>query len=102
MHKITTIIEKTLEAKKVFSTVFLDVAQGFDKVWHEGLFHKIEQLLPAEYSQLLKSHLFDQYFGVKQDDEYSELKQIKAGVPQGSVLGLVGPVPTIHERPPTT
>jgi len=48
----------------------LDVAQAFDKVWHEGLFHKIEQLLPAEYSQLLKSYLSDRYFRVKQEDEY--------------------------------
>ena len=41
VHRITTIIEKTLEEKKVCSTIFLDVVQAFDKVWHEGLFHKI-------------------------------------------------------------
>jgi hypothetical protein len=65
------------------------VAQAFDKAWHEGLFPKIEQLLPAEYSQLLKSYLSDRYFRVKQENEYSELKHIQAGVPQGSVLGPV-------------
>jgi len=65
------------------------VAQAFDKVWHEGLFHKIEQLLPAEYRQLLNSYLSGRFFRVKQEDEYSELKQIKAGVPQGSVLGPI-------------
>jgi len=50
--------------------------------------HKIEQLPPAEHSQLLKSNLSDRYFGVK-EDEYSKLKQIKAVVQQGSVFGPV-------------
>lgn len=36
VHRIINIIVKTLEDKKVCSTVFLDVAQAFDKVWHEG------------------------------------------------------------------
>jgi hypothetical protein len=89
VHRITTITEKTLEEKKVCSAIFLDVAQASDKVWHEGLFHKIEQLVPAEYSQLLKSYLSDRYYRVKQEDQYSQLKQIKAGVLQGSVLGPV-------------
>jgi len=69
VHRITTVIEKTLGEKKVCSTIFLDVAQAFDKVWHEGLLHKIEQLLPAEHSQLLKSYLSDRYCRVKQEDE---------------------------------
>jgi hypothetical protein len=57
VRNITTLIEKTLEEKQECSTIFLDVAQAFDKVWHEGLFHKLELLLPTEYSQILKSYL---------------------------------------------
>ena len=38
---------------------------------------------------MLKSYLTDRYFWVKQGEEYSELKPIKAGVPQGSVQGPV-------------
>jgi len=48
--------------------------------------HKIEQLLPAEHSQMLKSYLSDRYFRVKQEDKYSGFKQIMAGVLQGSAL----------------
>jgi hypothetical protein len=89
VHRITSIIEKSLEEKQVCCTTFLDVAQAFDRVWHEGLLHKIELLLPSDYSQLLNSYLTDRNFRVKQGEMYSELKPIKAGVPQGSVLGPV-------------
>lgn len=87
VHRITNIIENTLEEKKVCSAVFLDVAQAFDKVWHAGLCYKMQQFLPTEYSQIMKSYLQERYFRIKQDDAFSSLREIKAGVPQGSVLG---------------
>ena len=46
VHRITDVIERSLEGGKVCSTIFLDVAQVFDKVWHEGLKHKLNRLLP--------------------------------------------------------
>uniref|UniRef100_A0A0A9YSX4 Putative RNA-directed DNA polymerase from transposon X-element n=2 Tax=Lygus hesperus TaxID=30085 RepID=A0A0A9YSX4_LYGHE len=87
VHRITSIIEKALEERKVCSAIFLDVTQAFDKVWHEGLNHKLRKMLPAQYAELLESYLTDRYFRIKQDDAYSEAKKIQAGVPQGSVLG---------------
>lgn len=89
VHRITSIIEKSLEEKKICSAIFLDVAQAFDKVWHVGLKHKLKILLPKQFSQLLESYISERYFRVKQDDVYTALKEIKAGVPQGSVLGPV-------------
>jgi hypothetical protein len=89
VHRITNITEQSLEEKKVCSTVFLDVAQAFDKVWHEGLNHKPKVLLPVQYSRILESHISGRYFRIKQEDVYFDLRKIQAGVPQGSVLGPV-------------
>lgn len=89
VHRITSVIEKALEEKKVCSTIFLDVAQAFDKVWHKGFIYKIDQMLPEQYSKILTSYISDRYFRIKQEDSYSKLNEIKAGVPQGSVLGPV-------------
>lgn len=67
----------------------MDVAQAFDKVWHRGLEHKLQRDLPKQFYEILKSYIGDRYFRVKYEDEYSYLKKILAGVPQGSVLGPV-------------
>lgn len=37
---LVSIAESSLEEKKVCVSVFLDVAQAFDKVWHHGLLQK--------------------------------------------------------------
>jgi len=89
VHRITNSVENALEEKKVCSAVFLDVAQAFDKVWHEGLNYKLRTILPKQYAEILESYLGERFFRIKQGGAYSELKEIKAGVPQGSVLGPV-------------
>jgi hypothetical protein len=52
VHRITDIIEKTLENKGVCSAVFLDIAQVFDRVWHRGLLHKLRSTLPDHFDLL--------------------------------------------------
>jgi hypothetical protein len=89
VHRITSLIEIALEEKKVCSAIFLDVAQAFDKVWHEGLNHKLRTILSKQCAEILESYLTERFFRIEQGDAYSELKEIKAGVPQGSVLGPV-------------
>jgi hypothetical protein len=64
----------------------LDVAQAFDKVWHEGLNHKLRTLLPKQYAKILQSYLAERFYRVKQGDAYSEVKEIKSGVTQGRLL----------------
>jgi hypothetical protein len=65
------------------------VSQAFDRVCLKGLEYKLRSLLPKQYSDILTSYIRERIFRVKFENEYSGSKQIKAGVPQGSVLGPV-------------
>lgn len=87
VHRTVRTINDCLENKEFCSAAFLDVTQAFDKVWHAGLLYKIKQYLPHCYFDLLRSYLNDRHFLVKYNDAFTKLYPIKAGVPQGSVLG---------------
>lgn len=89
VHRITNVIEQSLEERKICSAVLLDVSQAFDKVWHNGLLRKIRGVLPKPYVEVIKSYLEDRYFRVKLEDAYSRIKEINTGVPQGSILGPI-------------
>ena len=69
--------------------MFLDVSQAFDRVWIQGLIHKLSTHLPAHFVQLLTSYLYECQFQVHYGDAVSDVQPISAGVPQGSVLGLI-------------
>jgi Reverse transcriptase (RNA-dependent DNA polymerase)/Endonuclease-reverse transcriptase len=88
-HRLVEVIEESLERKQYCSAVFLDIKQAFDRVWHEGLLYKLKTAVPHPYYLLIKSYLNDRIFQVKYKDELSDFKEIRTGVPQGSVLGPV-------------
>ena len=46
-------------------------------------------MLPKQYVEILTSYISDRTFRIKHEDEYSDIKDIKAGVPQGSVLSPI-------------
>jgi hypothetical protein len=46
-HRITHTILKALNNKDYCTSVFLDVSQAFDRVWHPGLLYKIKKHLPS-------------------------------------------------------
>lgn len=72
VKRITNIIETSLEEKKVCSTIFLDVAQAFHKVWHEGLIYKLKIFLPRKCLEILHSYISERYFRNKREDFYTD------------------------------
>lgn len=57
-----------------------------DKVWHEGSLSKLKILLPSTYYLILISYLTNIHFTVKVETKLSDIKCIRAGVPQGRDL----------------
>ena len=75
---------QTLETK----AVFLDTSKAFDKVWHEGLIFKLQSMgISDNLLNLMNSFLSERYQRVLLNGQSSEWASIKAGVPQGSILG---------------
>ena len=74
----------TLETR----AVFLDISKAFDKVWHKGLMYKLESIgISGSLLNLMESFLNERYQRVLLNGQSSEWASIKAGVPQGSILG---------------
>ena len=84
VHKIYDALERGKEVRMVF----LDISMAFDKVWHKGLLYKLETIgVRDPLLGWFKSYLTNGKHRVVIDGQFSEWKNIKAGVPHGSVLG---------------
>ena len=83
-HKIYASLD---DGDEVLS-VFLDFRKAVDKVWHPGLLHKLKKTgICGKLLSLFESYLSNRQQYVVIQGHRSNLKPIKAGVPQGSVLG---------------
>ena len=87
---ITHNIYKSLDANPSLEVrgVFLDISKAFDKVWHEGLIFKLKANgVEGKLLNLIKDFLNERYQRVVLNGQHSEWEKVKAGVPQGSILG---------------
>jgi hypothetical protein len=83
-HTILT----ALDSKFFTSITFADVSKAFDRVWIGGLLLKLERYgIKGDLLMWLKSYLTNRSQKVAIKEALSELDDLKAGVPQGSVLG---------------
>ena len=66
------------------------MSKAFDKVWHEGLIHKLQTFgITGKLLSLLKDFLSNRSQRVALNGQFSEWKNVNAGVPQGSILGSI-------------
>ena len=79
---------KALDEGKEVRAIFCDISKAFDRVWHKGLLFKLKS---AGVSGLLltwfSDYLNDRKQRVVLPGASSSWTSVKAGVPQGSILG---------------
>ena len=81
-------IKQNWTNKKITQGVFLDVSSAFDKVWHNGLIAKLNQIgVNDTFLHTIRSYINGRKQIVVVDGIKSDTLEIKAGVPQGSRLG---------------
>lgn len=77
-----------LDNGKEIRVVFCDVSKAFDRVWHQGLIKKLSSAgISGSLLEWFQSYLKDRQQRVLLPGALSEWGSIKAGVPQGSILG---------------
>ena len=77
-----------IDSGKIIGSVFLDLSKAFDLVDHEILLHKLPLYrfsTTCNTIQFFRSYLSNRQQLVKVNNNCSELKTIRAGVPQGSI-----------------
>ena len=89
MHRLINEIMIALENKEYCTVLFMDIEKAFDKINHESLLQTIRKQFPEQIYQLIKSYLSSRTFVIKIKDAHSEVKDIKTGILQGSVLGPI-------------
>ena len=70
--------------------IFLDISKAFNKVWHEDLIFKLKQNgISGSLLNLLCDFLRNRKQRVLLNRQVSDWSDVRAGVPQGSILGLL-------------
>ena len=83
-HEIYKPFDKGFEVRGVF----LDISKAFNKVWHEGLIFKLKRNgISNNLINLLCDFLKNRKQRVLLNGQVSCWSDVKAGVPQGSILG---------------
>ena len=81
---------KALDAGKEIRVIFCDISRAFDRVWHEGLLYKLEKIgIRGNLLKWFKSYLSERRQRVVIAGYQSDTNEIRAGVPQGSILGPI-------------
>ena len=89
LHTYHTFCE-AFDSGKETRVVFCDVSKAFDRVWHRGLLHKLIAIGCSEkVSQWFASNVSGRRQRVVINGQSADWGFIGAGVPKGSILGLL-------------
>ena len=81
-------IVSAMDDRKLVRYVFCDCSKAFDRVWHDGLLFKLNDIgIRGSLHEWLRSYLSNRTQKVVVKGEQSEPLKLEAGVPQGSILG---------------
>lgn len=81
-------IVKSIDEGKFCCMVFCDLSKAFDRVWHIGLIYKLNMYgISGNMLDWFESYLSNRTQMVMYRNIFSSIGHVKAGVPQGSVLG---------------
>ena len=79
---------KALDEGKEVRAIFCDVSKAFDRVWHKGLLYKLQTVgISGPLLAWFKDYLDNRRQRVVLPGAVSGWTSLKAGVPQGSILG---------------
>ena len=90
VNQLLSIVHNLYKAFDAYPTlktrgVFLDMSKAFGKVWHQGLIFKLKSIgVFGSPLSLIESNSFQR---VLLNGQTSEWLPVKAGVPQGTILG---------------
>ncbi|PJE78229.1 hypothetical protein CI610_02839 [invertebrate metagenome] len=85
---ITHDIYSALDHGKEIRMVFCDISKAFDRVWHKGLLSKLSGFgIRGSLLKWFENYLYNRKQRVVIKGKFSNWSEIKAGVPQGSILG---------------
>ena len=83
-HRISEALDSSFEGR----VIALDISKAFDQVWHRGLLRKLTSYgISGRLYSTLRSFLLGRKMRVVVNGQKSDVFEINAGVPQGSVLG---------------
>ena len=85
---LRSVVNKYVEDQKgkVYAC-FIDFRKAFDTVWHDGLFHKLQEIgINGHFLETLKNIYKNTKCAVKLDDKLTQFFQCKKGVRQGDPL----------------
>lgn len=90
LEEFSDLVNACIENNEAILVLFLDLSKAFDTVNHKLMLQKLSSLgFRGQFLKFFTSYFSQRFQCVKLHGEYSELKEIQCGVPQGSTLGPI-------------